>query len=362
MADTLNLSVQRRYSERFELRADLKVAAGAVTVLFGPSGSGKTSLLRTVAGFDTPNSGAIDLGGIPWFNSERRINVPVSSRRVGFVFQDYALFPHMSATANIRFGLNHLERSERESRARKYLELVGLSDVADSFPNRLSGGQAQRLALARALAPEPALLLLDEPLSALDEAERLRLRYETRRLLVDLKVTSILVTHDRTEALTVGDSLAVMAGGRVLQHGTIPEVLQHPTNDEVARSVGIETVLPCVVKAREHGLLKLDIEGLELVAVDRGMELGNQVHLCLRAEDVLIEVSRPELDSPRNHLNGTIERVIPQGPLVRIEVDCGIRIVSLITRQAAESMKLDAGRRVVAAFKATSVQVLPRFR
>ncbi len=219
----------------------LAVAAGELVAVLGPSGCGKTTLLRLIAGFERPDSGTITIGGRTVAGDGEF--VPPEHRRVGMVFQDYALFPHLTVAENVAFGLAGLGRAERSQRTRQALELVGLQHKASSYPDELSGGEQQRVALARALAPEPAVVLLDEPFSNLDEALRADLRRDVELILREAEATAILVTHDQEEALSLADRVAVMRDGRIVQLGSPEEVYARPASRWAAEFVGDVNVI-----------------------------------------------------------------------------------------------------------------------
>ena len=224
---------------------DVTVAGGEILALLGPSGCGKTTLLRCIAGLERPRSGSIHIG-------DRDVTagkgVPAERRRVGMVFQDGALFPHRDVTNNVNYGI--VRGPTRDQRTREALRLVGLADKHDRMPGTLSGGEQQRVALARALAPEPGVVLLDEPFASLDAALRVQLRDEVRRLLTDVGVTAILVTHDQEEAMSFGDRVAVMHAGLVEQVGTPEEIYTTPASPRLARFVGEAVLLPAVLNGR----------------------------------------------------------------------------------------------------------------
>jgi molybdate transport system ATP-binding protein len=226
----------------------------SVTVLFGPSGSGKTTVLRCLAGLERPEAGAIRWGEAIWFDAARGIFLRPQHRGIGYLFQEYALFPHLTVAQNIAYGLTGLSRTERRRRVADILELVQLTGLEARYPKHLSGGQQQRVALARALAPRPRLLLLDEPLSALDATIRERLRQDLRRLLRALGTPTVLVTHDRVEALALGDEIVVLDQGKVCQSGPVHEVFGRPSDAAVARIVGVDTVEPGKVLHVAEGL------------------------------------------------------------------------------------------------------------
>ena len=246
-----------RYGERLAVDGvDLAVPAGGVTALLGPSGCGKTSLLRAIAGFEVPAAGEVAIAGRVVAGPGRW--VPPEKRRVAMVFQEGALFPHLTVRGNVLYGLprrgwlggrrGEAER-RRAERARAALELVGMADLAGRYPDQLSGGQQQRVALARALAPEPSLVLLDEPFASLDATLRQRVRAEVRSILETAGATAVLVTHDQEEALSVADTVAVMHGGRILQVGPPEEVYRRPASAAVARFIGDGQLVDCVVDA-----------------------------------------------------------------------------------------------------------------
>ncbi len=224
----------------------LQVAAGTMTCLLGPSGCGKTTLLRLIAGFEEPDAGEITL--IKRLVSRPGFVVPPEQRRIGMVFQDYALFPHMTVRQNILFGLSRWPAAWRRTRLEEMVCLVGLEKMAERYPHELSGGQQQRVALARALAPAPQLLLLDEPFSNLDVHLRQQLRAEVQAILARAGITTVLVTHDQEEALSLADMLAVMDQGRLVQYTAPDEVVRRPNSRFVAQFIGLGHFLPGEVR------------------------------------------------------------------------------------------------------------------
>jgi molybdate transport system ATP-binding protein len=353
MADELTLRCRKRFASGFVIDADFRIPfdAARLTVLFGPSGAGKTGLLRLIAGLDQPDEGVIAFRGRNWYEGAQRFSLPPQQRRASFLFQDYALFPHLTVEENVEFGARNREQ------AQKLIRGFGLAEFRGRMPREISGGQQQRAALARALAAEPALLLLDEPLSALDAATRLRLRQELRHMLAESGVPSIVVTHDRAEAIALGDWIAVMIDGSIAQYGPIHEVYRRPANARVAESVGVENILPAVVVSRDGGLLTVQAGPIQLQCVDTG-ESG-RVFACIRAEDVAISREVSPVSSARNRLAAAVRAVILEGPLARIEMDCGVPLVSVVTARSASEMVLKPGDAVCAVVKATSVQLTP---
>lgn len=357
----LVVSLQKKLPNGLTVSADCSISlkTPAVLVLFGPSGSGKTTLLRCLAGLERPDDGKILYGDEVWFDAARTICLPPQQRRIGYLFQEYALFPHLTVEQNIAYGLSHLPPRERQMRVAEMIELFGLGALRTQHPTGLSGGERQRVALARALAPRPRLLLLDEPLSALDAPTRERLRGELRRLLKNLGIPTIVVTHDRLEALALGDMMAVLIAGQMRQVGAVPEVFSHPADLAVAEAVGMENVLPARVIAREGELVKLSINGRELFAVGRAP--SDEVLACIRAEDVLIfREEHTSGVSARNQVRGRIAALGSEGPLVRVTIECGFPLISVITRQACEELGLREGRPVTAIIKAAAIHLVLR--
>ena len=358
----LSIEIERRFPGGPAVRAalDLPLEGRPVTVLFGPSGSGKTTLLRCVAGLERPDAGHVRFAGETWSDAASGIFVPPQRRGIGLVFQEYALFPHLTVAANIGYGLGHLTRAERAARVEEVARWLRIEELLGRRPAGASGGQRQRVALARALAPRPRLLLLDEPLSALDAPTREELRGELRGFLEEAAVPAILVTHDRTEALALGDRLAVLAEGSVRQVGPVHEVFSAPADRVVARVVGTENVTPARVLGRDgEGLVTLGVGEARLTAVDPG-GLDGEAYACIRAEEVVLERAPGAPSSARNTLSGRVVSVAQEGPLVRVVLECGFRLVALVTRRAAEELGLEPGLVVAALVKAPAVRLVPR--
>jgi len=363
MGDDLIVDVEMRFPAGFVIQAALRtsIERGGVLVLFGPSGSGKTTLIRAIAGLERPARGTIACGAETWFDAARSVFLEPQRRRVGYVFQDTALFPHLTVRRNIEYGIGRLQPRVRAGRVEEMLEMVESSDLAERHPRQLSGGQAQRVALGRALAPRPRLLLLDEPFAALDAPARVRMRRMLRSAVDRLAIPSVLVTHDRNEAIALGDQMAVLAEGRIRQVGPVLEVLRRPADLVVARSVGIESVVPAEIERVDQGLVDLRVGGTTLRAVEVELDRDTrQVFACIRAEDVTIERSPASNASARNHLPGRITSIESDGPIERVIVDCGFPLAALITRHAREELALHEGASVVAAIKATAVHLVPK--
>ena len=336
-------------------------AAPLITVVFGRSGAGKTTLLRCLAGLEWPDSGMIQQGTEVWFDRAQSIFLPPQQRNLGYLAQDYALFPHLTVEKNIAYGLRSRSSSERESRVAELIRMLELAGTEKRLPRELSGGEQQRVALARAVARRPRLLLLDEPLSALDAPTRMRLRGELRRLLVQIGITALVVTHERNEALALGDNLMVMDKGAILQCAPVQEVFSRPANLAVAEIVAMETVQPARIIELNADLVTVDVGGTKLTALGQELPAGaRDVFVCIRGEDVILMKGADQPGSPRNHLPARITTMTHEGPVVRIGLDCGFALSALLTRQAAEEMALQPNDRVIALVKAPNVHLIPR--
>ena len=346
---SLEASVRARVGD-LELSVELQIATGELAVLLGPNGAGKTSLLRILAGLIPLDRGSVSLDGelLEWPQNR----VPPERRPVGFVFQDYLLFPHMTVLENVAFGLRARGASRGEGRrvGAEWLERLGLARYSGARPGALSGGQAQRVALARALVMRPRLLLLDEPLAALDAGTRLEMRRELVRVLDEFEGTRLLVTHDPLEAMTLGDRLIVLEEGRVVQSGTPRELRERPRSDYVAGLVGLN-----LLKGRATGGAVILEGGAELVVPDAR---SGAVYAAVHPRAVALYRSRPE-GTPRNVWEGTIQGLDDEGERIRVTVSGPIRIVAEITRAAAADLRLAKGESVWASIKATEIEVYP---
>jgi molybdate transport system ATP-binding protein len=361
MAAEVTIHIRKTFPGRAPIVAQIRypVEASTALILFGPSGSGKTTILRCIAGLEWPEEGTIRFVSRTWLDTASKIRVAPQDRRIGYMPQDYALFPTYTVAGNIAYGLSELSAADRKKRVEEMVELFQLRGLEQAKPRDLSGGQQQRVALARAVAPRPQLLLLDEPLSALDAPTRQQLRGELRSLLKHLALPSLIVTHDWTEALMLGDCMAVVSEGRTLQVGAPQEVFSRPANVEVARVVGVETVVQGKVVEIREGLATVQVGALSLTAVASDA-IGPDVFVCLRAEDVTVELAGTGSTSARNHLNGRVSAIASLGALARVTIECGFPLVAAITRSALSELGLTIGSSVRAAFKAGSVHLIPR--
>ena len=323
----------------------LALDVGRETVaLVGPSGAGKTTVLRAIAGLVRPARGRIDCDGETWFDSDARVDRRPEERSVGLVFQDYALFPHLSVERNVAFG--------GRARARELLERFGIEQLARARPRELSGGERQRVALARALARNPSVLLLDEPMSALDAHMRSLVRAELHDLLRELRLPTLLVTHDFEDAAALADRVGVLVGGRLRQLGTPGDLLGEPADPYVARLAGAN-VLAGTAAPGPDGLTAVALAaGGRVYATD---EATGRVDVVLYPWDVTLAREAPP-DSALNHLRGEIFSVVALGNRARVRLP---QLTAEVTAASVERLGLEPGQEIVATFKATATRVLP---
>jgi molybdate transport system ATP-binding protein len=343
---------------RIEAAFQMALDRFSITVLFGASGCGKTTILRSLAGLDRPDVGFISADEAIWFDAQSGCFVPPHLRRVGYVFQEAALFPHLDVRGNITFGIRRWSAQERHARLRELIELMGLEGLEHRRPADLSGGEKQRVAMARALAPRPRLLLLDEPFASLDRPAAEQLRHGLRHVLQAMNMPAILVTHNRDEALSLGDHLLLMREGSIRQGGPPAEVFAKPDSREAATLLGFGTIVRTRVDGRMEGLLRLAMGGVELVAPDPGGHF-QEAYACIRGEGVSLERHASGTATQRNRLPGRVTALHSLGPLTRIHVDCGFPLEALVTTWACEDLALAVGESVHAVIKATAVVVIP---
>jgi molybdate transport system ATP-binding protein len=336
----------------FELDVTLTAEPGDVVAVIGPNGAGKSTLVRALAGLVPLDDGHVLCDGETW-DAGTGTGVPVQTRRTGMVFQRQLLFPHLSALDNVAFGPRSrgAHRAAARRTAQEWLDRFGVGDLAHRRPGTLSGGQAQRVAVARALATDPRLLLLDEPLAALDAGVAMALRIELASHLTAFPGVSLLVTHDALDTLTVANRVVVVDEGRVAQTGTPAEVAQRPQTDHVARLMGLN-----VLRGRSSGTVVRIADGGELVTAT---EAEGDVNACFGPETVSLTLSEP-VGSARNRWPGTVRSVVPHGTAVRVLVEApatGQALIADITPGSAAALGLVPGRQVWAAVKATEVTV-----
>ncbi len=342
----------------FRLDLALETAERTTLVVVGESGAGKTTLLRLLAGLEMPDSGRVEVNGRVYFDAAAGINLPAWEREVGLVSQDYALFPHLTVRENVAFGLRAQGAGRRAARARadEALERLRIADLADRHPGALSGGQQQRVALARALVPRPRLLLLDEPLAALDPGTRLMVRGEIRALLSRLECATIVVTHSPLDATVFGDAIAVIERGALTQVGPRDDLLRHPRSPYVATLLGINLFQGRVVRSDPGGIAHVQTADGLLAAADPGVD--GDVFLLVHPQEITLYSERPA-GSALNVFHGPVVELAPEPPagnLVRVALGTSPPLVAEITSQSVASLGLREGVSVYASFKATGVR------
>jgi molybdate transport system ATP-binding protein len=345
----------------FQLDVRLTAPPGTVTVLVGESGSGKSTLLRVVAGLLSPDEGRVTLDGVALTDRAAGVLVPPESRPVGYVAQDYALFPHLSVAENVAFGPRSLglPGSVIRDRTGRALERFDLAAFATRKPHQLSGGQQQRVALARALVLDPAILLLDEPLSALDLLTRRAVRTELRSILAGLSCVTLFVTHQPSEALALGDQITVLEAGQITQSGGRADFVRHPRSRYVAEFLGVNLLVGTIWKPGAEGLAVVDLDGSHLVIPDPGVV--GPVRLVVRPDEIVVSRETPS-GSARNVLRGAIQELVPEPPSgdqVRLLLASRPPLAALVTHASVEALGLRPGTEVYASFKATAVRSDP---
>lgn len=352
----------------FSLETSWEIGPGQVLVLFGPSGAGKSTTLRAITGLLRPVRGHVEVGGSVVYDSGDGVWVPTHKRRLGYLTQQYHLFPHLRVAANIAFGLQDQGSAAGRERVAELTGLFELDGLEERYPWELSGGQQQRVALARALASRPAMLLLDEPFASLDAELRRTLRRELRAMLAQSPVPVMLVTHDREEALALGDTVQVIDEGRALVTGDPLSVLGQPGQGRVARLVGVENQFDLTVQQRNprDGTMTCVGPGLRLeVPLDSHVSSGtppegaeDRVTVAIRASDIILAKEELTGSSARNRLQGQVVSVESRPPGYAITLDCGQPLHCHITGASLDEMGIQVGQRLWAVFKASSCFLL----
>jgi molybdate transport system ATP-binding protein len=329
ISSELEVRIRKRFPNpegTFNLNVHFRALAG-FTILFGASGAGKTTLLDCIAGLSDPDEGRIVAGGEDLYDSEKKRNLPAWKRRIGYVHQDLALFPHLTAEENIAYGLRSLSAAERTSRSREILARFRLDRLRDRRPAQISGGERQRVALARALVTEPRALLLDEPLAALDRPTKSSLVSDLRKWNQDHRIPILFVTHNGEEVFALGDEVIMLDAGRIVAQGRPPEVMHAPRLETVAHLSGFENIFDASVVAlhEDRGTMVCHLRSgtVELETPLVRAEVGSLLRVGVRAGDLLLATEKPRGLSARNVLPGMIRRLVQRDVIIAATVDCG---------------------------------------
>jgi len=343
----------------FTVDVDIQGGEG-VTVLFGASGAGKTSILRAVAGVLRPDHGRISLDGTIFFDSSSSKCLAVQERKIGYVFQNHLLFPHFTAEQNVFYGIRDHSRSEARRRVGELLSMLGIGKTARRYPRDLSGGEQQRVALARALASDPSIMLLDEPLSAVDVATRSRLLEEISAIQEKSGIPFLYVTHNHSEAVRLGDFMYILDEGKIVQSGTPLEIFNSPRSAPAARAVGTENIF--VGEIVEHriddGMTTVDIGSCRVQVPYNDLPTGDRVTVGIRSEDIILSREHLTQTSARNVLKGTIQRIILDVDKAELVVSCGVDFKVSITPATIRILDLKEGTELYMLIKARAVHLL----
>jgi molybdate transport system ATP-binding protein len=345
------------------LDVEFSSGPGEVLAIFGPSGSGKTTILRSIAGLYRPEHATVRAGDEAWTDTATQAFVPPHRRRVGVVFQEYALFPHLTAAGNVITALGHRPRDQRRARAEELLALVRLSEHHDRLPRELSGGERQRVALARALAREPAVLLLDEPFAAVDRTVRRQLQGEVDELRRTLDIPLILVTHDFEDVVRLATHLLLLEQGKAIADGPLEDLTSRPELPWLRDAIGLGSVFDARVSRRDvsRGLLELAFEGGSLLSSDQPLQPGTPVRVRIPAREVILAASEPSGLSLHNAFAGTVTAIGHDPALDRVVVQVtvgGTRLLAEVTRDAVTRLGIAAGARIYALVKSVSIAVV----
>jgi molybdate transport system ATP-binding protein len=357
------LSVALRQGGPIPLNVEFTCHSGDVLAIFGPSGSGKTTILRSIAGLYRPSRASIKSGADTWTDTETETFIPPHQRAVGLVFQEYALFPHMTAVGNVMTALGHRRRAERRDTAEALLNLVHLGERLSRRPNELSGGERQRVALARALAREPAVLLLDEPFAAVDRSVRRRLQDEIDSLRRKLDMPLVLVTHDFEDVVRLATHVLMLEHGRAVAWGPIATLMSRPDLGWLREAVGLGSVFDATVTRidADRGLAVLTFDGGTLLAPARHVSVNAPVRVRIPAREVVLATSAPSGLSLHNVLAGTVTDVHAEPAFETIVVQLAVGRVGLlaeVTRDAVSRLGINVGRRLHALIKSVSIELV----
>ena len=359
----LSVSIRQRYSPEAEFALDVDFAASAgFTILFGASGAGKTTLLDCVAGLAQPDSGTIRIGGTTFFDAASKVNLAVAARNVGYVFQSLALFPHLSVEENIAYGLNSCPQDIRNAAIESILEAFRIESLRRRRPGEISGGERQRVALARSLVTDPCVLLLDEPLAALDVATKSRIVDDLRAWNEAHRIPILYVTHSREEVFSLGNRVVVLDDGRIAACGNPHEVMGAPRQEAVAQLAGFENIFDVAVDAahEDRGTMtcRLLPEGPLLETPLVRVASGANLRVGIRAGDILLATNRPEGLSARNILPGKLVSLTRRDVMIAALVDVGVPMEVHLTLAARDALGLVPGRDVWLIVKTYSCQLM----
>jgi len=325
---------------------NLEIKKGEYFVILGPTGAGKTLLLETIAGFHYPDTGRIII-------DDKDVSfLPPEKRKVGFVYQEFMLFPHKTVFENIAFGLKIRGEKNIKNQVEGMADLVDVKNILHRHQKTLSGGEKQRVSIARALIIKPSILLLDEPLSALDALTQKKLRDELKKLHSETGVTTIHVTHDQEEALILGNRIGIMDKGKIVQTGTPEEIFRKPASEFVANFVGAENIFTGTAETKES-ITEIKIKNVVLYSTVRK---SGKVNVSVRPEDIIISKERMK-SSARNVLSGNIIEIKNKGAIIQLIVDCGLPFAAVITRQSFLDLNINIGSSVYLYFKAGNVHL-----
>ena len=331
----------------FTLDVGFTLARG-ITIIFGPSGAGKTTLLDSIAGLTTPDSGKIVVGECVFF--DRETNLAVQTRRIGYVFQDLALFPHLTVQKNVEYGLAGVRKSERRKKSDAILESFRIADLRERKPGEISGGERQRVALARALVTDPCVLLLDEPMAALDAATKSKIIDDLRAWNKTHGIPILYVTHNREEVFALGDRVLVLENGRIIADGTPHGVMAAPRRESLAQLIGFENIFHAVVIAiqEKRGTMRCRIaeSDVELETPLVRAEVGSTLLIGIRAGDILLATVQPAGLSARNIISGRVLSVVQRDVIAVVRVNCGVEMEVHLTLAARDSLQLQPGHEV----------------
>jgi molybdate/tungstate transport system ATP-binding protein len=341
-------NVSKKWGNFSIQNVNFKIKNNEYFVVLGPTGAGKTLLLETIAGFHYPDTGKIMM------NNQNVTFFPPEKRNIGFVYQDFMLFPHKTIFENIAYGLRikKVKVKDVETEVEKMAELVNVKNILHRYPKTLSGGEKQRTAIARALIIKPKILLMDEPLSALDALTQKNLRDELKKIHKETGVTTVHVTHDQEEALILGDRIGIMDKGKIVQIGTPEQIFRKPLTEFVANFVGVENIFTGTAEIKEN-ITEIKIKNVVLYSTVRK---SGKVNISVRPEDIIISKEKMKT-SARNILYGNVVEIKDKGAIIQLKIDCGLPFVAVITRQSFLDLNINIGSKIYLYFKAGNVHL-----